>query len=350
MATISHLRAHALIQAAADRTLSPRERVALDSHLAECNECHLYSEKLNQLQEDVRHTFRNRWNRNVPTISIDLVKQRSRRIVMRRKVLNTAIALGVMTALVAAFLLIDTSLRRPVSPLTSPGLETEQTSTLTVTTGSESIEPTYLDRLNAPSPFPPVGIATICSNTAPNPIDGTGKLIWPSQDHFLSGMDFSDLHPAIDIAGNTGDPVYAADNGVAVVAGWSIWGYGNLIILDHGNSWYSLYGHLDQINVTCGQNVKQGDVIGLIGKSGNTANPQLHFEVLYNNSFVNPWTVLPPPGDCSKIEYVVQENDTLERIAVLYMVPAKSILDANGMASDNNILNTGMHLVIPLCR
>jgi murein DD-endopeptidase MepM/ murein hydrolase activator NlpD len=350
MAPISHLRAHALIQTAADRTLSPRDQVALDRHLAECNECRLYSEKLNQLQEDVRHTLRNRWNRNVPTISIDLIKQRSRRMVMRRKVMNTIIALGVMVGLVAAFLLIDTFLRRPVSPLASPSLGTEQTSTHTTTLGSESIQPTYLNRLNAPSSFPPVGIGTICTSTSSNPVEGTGNLIWPSQDHYLSGKDFSDLHPAIDIAGNTGDPVYAADNGVAVVAGWSTWGYGNLVILDHGKGWYSLYGHLDQIKVACGQNVKQGDVIGLIGRTGNTADPQLHFEILHDNHFVNPWTVLPPPGDCSRIEYVIQENDTLERIAVLYQIPVKSIQDANGMASDNNILNTGTHLIIPLCR
>ena len=73
---------------------------------------------------------------------------------------------------------------------------------------------------------------------------GFGTFIWPSNQHSLSGYDFSPVHRGIDIAGNTGEAVYATDAGVVVYAGWNNYGYGNMVMIDHGNGFQSLYAHL----------------------------------------------------------------------------------------------------------
>lgn len=126
---------------------------------------------------------------------------------------------------------------------------------------------------------------------------GYGTFIWPSNKHYLSGFDYtpSTNHLGIDIAGNEGEAVYATDAGVVVYAGWNNYGYGNMIMIDHGNNFQSLYGHLSAINVSCGQSVGQGDVIGAIGSTGHSSGPHLHFEIRSLSSFVNPHDVLPPP-------------------------------------------------------
>jgi hypothetical protein len=126
---------------------------------------------------------------------------------------------------------------------------------------------------------------------------GFGTFIWPSNKHYLSGFDYTPdaNHWGIDIAGNTGEAVYATDAGVVVYAGWNNYGYGNMIMIDHGNNFQSLYGHLSAINVGCGQSVGQGDVIGAIGSTGHSSGAHLHFEIRAISSWVNPWDVLPPP-------------------------------------------------------
>lgn len=127
---------------------------------------------------------------------------------------------------------------------------------------------------------------------------GTGTFIWPANNHWLSGYDYSPStnHFGIDIAGGLGDAIYAADNGVVVYAGWNDWGYGNVIVIDHDGGWQTLYAHLSVLNVGCGQSAYQGDVIGYFGSTGNSSGPHLHFEML-NESYgkVNPWNFLPPP-------------------------------------------------------
>ena len=124
---------------------------------------------------------------------------------------------------------------------------------------------------------------------------GGGVFIWPANNHFLSGFDYSPNanHAAIDVDGNEGDPVYAVDNGVIVYAGWNEWGYGNMVVISHGNGWQTLYAHLSAIYVTCGQSVWQTNVIGAIGTTGSSSGPHLHFEMLFNGTKVNPWDYLP---------------------------------------------------------
>lgn len=124
---------------------------------------------------------------------------------------------------------------------------------------------------------------------------GAGLFIWPANSHFLSGFDYSPStnHSGIDVDGETGDAVYAVDNGVVVYAGWNNWGYGNVVVINHGNGWQTLYAHLSGYNVGCGQSVFQGNVIGAIGNTGNSSGSHLHYEMMYNGTKVNPWDYLP---------------------------------------------------------
>ncbi|GAB4445993.1 MAG: M23 family metallopeptidase [Anaerolineales bacterium] len=144
-------------------------------------------------------------------------------------------------------------------------------------------------------------LARVLGDGACGPVSGGavgyGSFIWPSNKHYLSGFDFSPStnHWGIDIAGNEGEAVYATDAGVVVYAGWNNYGYGNMIMVDHGRGFQSLYAHLSALNVICGQSVGQGDVIGAIGTTGRSSGPHLHFEIRASSSFVNPWDVLPAP-------------------------------------------------------
>jgi murein DD-endopeptidase MepM/ murein hydrolase activator NlpD len=122
---------------------------------------------------------------------------------------------------------------------------------------------------------------------------GSGGFIWPAGSHTISGNDYWSGHLAIDIAAGTGAPIWAADTGVVVFAGWSTVGYGNMVMLDHGNGWQTLYAHLSQVGVACGQSVGQGGNLGLAGSTGNSTGAHLHFEIRYEGGFVNPWFVLP---------------------------------------------------------
>ena len=134
----------------------------------------------------------------------------------------------------------------------------------------------------------------VCGSIADGAI-GVGAFIWPASHHFLSGFDYSPStnHSGIDIDGETGDPVFAADNGVVVYAGWNNWGYGNVIVINHGNGWQTLYAHLNTYNVGCGQSVFQGNFIGAMGSTGNASGSHLHYEMMFNGTKVNPWDYLP---------------------------------------------------------
>lgn len=132
-----------------------------------------------------------------------------------------------------------------------------------------------------------------CGTIYQGPV-GVGVFIWPTTARYLSGYDYNPgaNHPAIDIAGQTGNPVWASDNGVVVYAGWSNYGYGNLVVIDHGNGWQTLYAHLHSVSVGCGQGVNQGQAIGTLGNTGNSSGSHLHYEMIYNSQKVNPWNFL----------------------------------------------------------
>jgi len=122
---------------------------------------------------------------------------------------------------------------------------------------------------------------------------GTQSFLWPTTERFISGFAFDPgLHPALDIAGQIGNAIYAADSGVVVYAGWSDYGYGYLIVIDHGFGWQTAYAHLSAVGVSCGQSVFRGGLIGGLGSSGNSTGAHLHFELVYNGAKLNPMDFL----------------------------------------------------------
>lgn len=122
---------------------------------------------------------------------------------------------------------------------------------------------------------------------------GNGTFVWPTAYNSISGYGYSGIHPAIDIAGALGNAVNAADSGVVVFAGWSNFGYGYMVVIDHGNGWQTAYAHLSAVAVGCGQSVFQGGYIGALGSTGNSTGPHLHFETVYNGAKPNPLDYLP---------------------------------------------------------
>jgi murein DD-endopeptidase MepM/ murein hydrolase activator NlpD len=133
-----------------------------------------------------------------------------------------------------------------------------------------------------------------CGSVYSGPI-GDGFFGWPTPSQWISGYIYVvGLHEAVDLGGSVGVSIYAADDGVVVYSGWNNYGYGYVIVIDHGNGWQTLYAHLDTINVGCGQAVFQGNVIGTMGVTGNSSGPHLHFEMRSDVwGRVNPISYLP---------------------------------------------------------
>jgi len=121
---------------------------------------------------------------------------------------------------------------------------------------------------------------------------GTGGFVWPTSG--VITQKYWDRHKAIDIGAPTGTSVVAADSGYVVNTGWSEYGYGKYVVIDHGNGFQTLYAHLSTILVEVGQSVGKGTRIGSVGATGNTTGPHLHFEIRYNGVQRNPYGYLPP--------------------------------------------------------
>jgi murein DD-endopeptidase MepM/ murein hydrolase activator NlpD len=118
----------------------------------------------------------------------------------------------------------------------------------------------------------------------------TGRLSWPTRGVITTY--FSGWHPGIDIASAFGTNIGAADGGTVSSAGWNNWGYGYRVVVNHGNGYATTYNHLSVISVRPGQVVGKGQQLGLMGSTGNSTGPHLHFEILRNGSYVNPMGAL----------------------------------------------------------
>ena len=108
----------------------------------------------------------------------------------------------------------------------------------------------------------------------------------------FSGRGY-EFHAGMDIDGNHGDLVAVPANGVITKADWE-GGYGNLIEVNHGNGLTTRYGHLSKVGVQIGDTVQRGQLIGLIGSTGRSTGPHLHYEVRLNDKPINPRRFLPP--------------------------------------------------------
>lgn len=121
---------------------------------------------------------------------------------------------------------------------------------------------------------------------------GSGSFVWPTSGSI--NQRYWGGHGGVDIGGWTGAPVKAADGGYVAVAtgGWN-GGYGNHVIIDHGNGFVTLYAHLNSIYVRPGENVARGASVGSVGNTGNSTGPHLHFEIRYQGVPRNPSNYLP---------------------------------------------------------
>ncbi|MDA1079827.1 MAG: M23 family metallopeptidase [bacterium] len=114
-----------------------------------------------------------------------------------------------------------------------------------------------------------------------------GSFVWPAAGRITQGYSF--YHKAIDIANGSGGPILAADSGVVTQAGWlDGFGYGNRVMIDHGNGTQTLYAHLSVAQVQPGQRVNRGDVIGQMGSTGRSTGTHLHFEIRQGGVLLNP--------------------------------------------------------------
>ena len=112
------------------------------------------------------------------------------------------------------------------------------------------------------------------------------RLLWPTEGHTITQY-YSWRHTAIDIANHIGTPLYAADDGTVIFAGWST-GYGNNVVIDHGNGMKTRYAHASKLFVAVGDDVSRGDEIAAIGSTGWSTGPHVHFEVMVNGEKLNP--------------------------------------------------------------
>ncbi len=119
----------------------------------------------------------------------------------------------------------------------------------------------------------------------------SGIFVWPTSGTI--SQRFSWYHPAIDIANKTGVPILAADAGRVIIAGWpDNIGYGNRVLIDHGNGYTTLYGHMSKVSVEVGQTVQRGAVIGLMGSTGRSTGPHCHFEIRSSGKAQDPLAYL----------------------------------------------------------
>ena len=135
----------------------------------------------------------------------------------------------------------------------------------------------------------------IQSNSGGSFRHGSGQLIWPVNgpitSPFCERRPWEACHPGIDIGVPSGTPIHAADSGRVSIAGW-VSGYGNYTCIQHTSTLSTCYGHQSRIEVSVGQSVSQGQVIGLSGCTGLCFGPHLHFEVRIRGAAVDPLPAL----------------------------------------------------------
>ena len=123
---------------------------------------------------------------------------------------------------------------------------------------------------------------------------GRGGCIWPASGSLSSGFGYrwGRLHAGVDIAAATGTPIHASVAGVVVFAGVQN-GYGNVVVLDHGGGFTTVYAHQSRLGSKVGQSVGQGATIGFVGSTGRSTGPHLHFETRYGGAPRDPRVCLP---------------------------------------------------------
>ena len=175
-----------------------------------------------------------------------------------------------------------------------------QADVLTKAQQQEQVARTQLDQIEREAE----GVAAIINQAHPTKTYASGKLAWPMHGAMeqgfgpspyafepsitYHGVRYRHFHTGIDIATAFGTPIRAAADGQVINTGFSSYGYGLHVIVSHNPQLATLYAHMSKLAVAQGQVVKQGQVLGYEGSTGNSTGPHLHFEVRINGDFVNP--------------------------------------------------------------
>lgn len=136
--------------------------------------------------------------------------------------------------------------------------------------------------------YPTYTDPVVVTDFTPAP-SGGNWCIWPTTVRIITQY-FTWYHNGVDIATpwNIRPPLFACGNGVVTRAGWDPWGLGLHVVIDHGNGFETVYGHMDRIDVGYGQSVSQGQQIGILGNTGRSTGPHVHFMVKYGGVAQNP--------------------------------------------------------------
>ena len=134
-----------------------------------------------------------------------------------------------------------------------------------------------------------IGIYAARPDSASTVLTGSGEFGWPVDGGYVSDPFISDRnHKGMDIGAMTGTEIYAAADGVVVSAGWNSGGYGYFVQLGHVDGYQTVYGHMSSVLVVEGQEVSRGQLIGLVGNTGNSFGSHCHFEVRHNGVCLDP--------------------------------------------------------------
>lgn len=133
----------------------------------------------------------------------------------------------------------------------------------------------------------PIGFSSVEKDSAGNIINKSANSAKLEGTQAPAEKDQMQFHKGVDIAAPMGTDVYCSAQGKVIFAGQKS-GYGNCVIIEHGNGLATLYGHLSKILVDANQQVKIGDVIAKVGSTGRSTGPHLHYEVRKNNTPINP--------------------------------------------------------------
>jgi murein DD-endopeptidase MepM/ murein hydrolase activator NlpD len=125
----------------------------------------------------------------------------------------------------------------------------------------------------------------------------SAPMVWPihgvvTLEFGQNDLPYQPYHTGIDIAGSINTPITPFMKGTVSEVGHVDWGYGNYVVIDHGNNITSLYGHMNQTNATKGESVQPGDIIGYVGQTGWATGPHVHFQIDVNGIPVNPRSFL----------------------------------------------------------
>ena len=154
---------------------------------------------------------------------------------------------------------------------------------------------------------PTINQIIVKGKKTPSQVGNIKTWAWPTRSGYVITSNYGyrtnpfdntrEFHQALDIAIGYGVDIYASNNGTVVNANYSSTGYGNHIIIDHNNGYYTLYAHLSRFHVSTGQVVSSGQTIAAMGSTGASTGPHLHFEVWVGKPYaggyrINPWEVL----------------------------------------------------------